>query len=234
MVDPKRIILFGHSEGGLIAAIAGEHVNAQKVVMLASPAMAIESLLHEQARSISAEYGATTAQIDHEHRMNTQVFALSKSHLDPLVVVSEIEKVIASHLRTWPDMPFMDEASINENARVMAEVVSSPAYRTLLRQDPSEIINRFPGPILAIYGGKDLQVPGLPNMDAFLRITSERDNTTVRFFPDHNHLFQLAVTGSISEYENLLPAPDTKILREVTAWLESSEPSDGPKSRAGR
>jgi uncharacterized protein len=231
LVDPQRIILFGHSEGGLIAAVAGQHVNAYRVIMLASPAMPIELLLHEQARSVSEESCATLAQIDHEYRMNKQVFALSRSHGEPQVVASEIEEVIRLHLRTWPDIPLMDEATINENARVMSEVVSSPAYRTLLRQDPSDIINRFTGPILAIYGGKDVQVPGRLNMDAFLRITANRDNTAVRFLPDHNHLFQFAVTGSISEYASLLPAPDTKVLREVTAWLISSEQSAGHKSR---
>ncbi len=226
-VDPQRIILFGRSEGGLIAAVAGRHVNAHRVIMLASPAMPIELLLHEQAKSISKESCATLAQIDHEYQMNKQVFALSRSHGDTLVVVSEIEKVIQSHFRTWPDIPLMDEATIKESARVMAEVVSSPAYRTLLRQDPSEIINRFAGPILAIYGGRDLQVPGRLNMDAFLLITAKRDNTVVRFFPDHNHLFQHAVTGSISEYASLSPAPDTNVLREVTAWLEAPEQRSG-------
>lgn len=234
LVDPQRIILFGHSEGGLTAAVAGQHVNAHRVIMLASPAVPIELLLHEQARSISEESCATLAQIDHEYRMNKQVFALSRSHGETLVVASEIEKLIQSYLRTWPDTALMEEETITENARVMAEVVSSPAYRTLLRQDPSEIINRFTGPILAIYGGRDVQAPGRLNMDAFLRITANRDNTAVRFFPDHNHLFQLAVTGSISEYASLSPAPDTKVLQEITAWLEVSEPSDGPKSRVGR
>lgn len=218
-IDPVRVVLLGHSEGGLIAAAAGLRVNARAVVMLAGPSVPIEEMLHGQARALSAEYGATPAQLEHERQMNERVFAVARSTRAPAEVQGELEAIIQSYLRSWPDLPDSDEAAIAENARLMAEVVGAPAYRSLLRQEPAAILGRFDRPLFAVYGGKDLQVPGVANAAAFRAITAGRANATVRLFPDHNHLFQQAGTGAISEYETLPPGPDAPVLDAIEAWL---------------
>ncbi|WP_438024636.1 alpha/beta hydrolase family protein [Sorangium sp. So ce233] len=233
-VDAERIALLGHSEGGLIAAAAAPQTEASAVVMLAGPAVPIEWLLHEQARTLSAEAGATPAQIEHERRMNEQVFALARSSRASAAVRSEIERVIREYLRSWPDLPAVDEAAVDENARVMAGVVGAPAYRSLLRQKPAEILGRLDRRLLAVYGGKDVQVPGAANADACRRITAGHRHATVRLFPGHNHLFQQAGTGSISEYEVLPPGPDTEVLREVADWLSAADRSDRAASCAAQ
>ncbi len=51
-------------------------------------------------------------------------------------------------------------------------------------------------------------MPGHTNADAFRRITSGREGAALRLLEAHNHLFQPAATGSISEYERLPPGPD--------------------------
>lgn len=230
-VDAKRLILVGHSEGGLVAAAAGPEVGARAVVMLAGPAVPIEWLLHEQARSVSAEDGATAAQIDHERRMNERVFALARSDRDRSVIEREIEDEIRIHLRSWPGAPQWDERTVDDTARLMASVVSAPAYRSLLRQEPAAILERCISPLLAVYGGKDTQVPGVANAETFRQVTAGRRGAEVRLFPNHNHLFQPAGTGAISEYETLPPGPDVEVLREIADWLAAAEPSAAPDRR---
>lgn len=232
-VDPRRIILFGHSEGGLTAAAAGACVGAWAVVMLAGPSVPIEGMLHGQARAISEASGATAAQIEHEHRMNVQVFALARSERDLEAVQPEIEEVIRSHLRTWPDLPEPDPGAVDDNARLMASVVAAPAYRSLLRKDPAAIIGACSRPLLGVYGGKDTQVPGAANADAFRAITAGHRGAAVMLFPAHNHLFQLAGTGAIFEYESLPPGPEEAVLQAIADWLagvDSSEDTAGQES----
>ena len=223
-VDPGRIGILGHSEGGLVAAVAGQRVGAWAVAMLAPPSVPIERLLHEQARAISAEAGATAAQIEHERQMNERVFALARSDRDRAAVQLELEEVIRMYLRSWPDAPASDEEAVGQNARIMAAVVGTPAYRSLLRQEPAAILGRCTRPLLAVYGGRDTQVPGVANAEQFREITAGRRGAAVMLLPDHNHLFQRAGTGSISEYETLPPGPDAAVLRAVASWLLTAEP----------
>lgn len=225
-VDSERIALLGHSEGGLIAAAAAPQTEALAVIMLAGPAVPIDWILHEQARTLSEEVGATSAQIEHERRMNEEVFALAGSSRVSTAVGPEIESVIRQYLRSWPDLPAIDDAAIDENARIMAGVVGAPAYRSLLQQEPTAILDRLDRWLLAVYGGKDVQVPGIANADACRRATARHQHATVRLFPEHNHLFQQAGTGSISEYEVLPPGPDLEVLREVAVWLSAVRRSD--------
>ncbi len=229
-VDAARIVLLGHSEGGLVAASAAAQLDPWAVVMLAGPSVPIEELLHEQARSISSEFGATAAQLEHERKMNEQVFALCRSDLDRAAALSEIESVIQNSLRSWPDADSMDEGDIRDNARQMAKIVSAPAYRSLLRQSPASILDRVTCRMLAVYGEKDTQVPGVSNANAFREITAGHRHAFVRLFPSYNHLFQLATTGFISEYEVLPQCPEIEVLKDIHAWIEAdlpiSEPAD--------
>jgi uncharacterized protein len=225
VVDPERITLLGHSEGGLVAAAAAPQLGARSVVLLAAPSVPIEELLHQQARAISVEGGATSAQLEHERQMNMQVFALARSKGRTEVILRELEELIATYLRRWPDAPEPDAELVRDNARLMARVVGAPAYRSLLRQDPKAILARCSRPLLAIYGGKDTQVPGAANTAAFRAITTHHACDRALVFPHHNHLFQLAKTGSIREYETLQTGPDEPVLQAVADWLLAAKSS---------
>jgi dienelactone hydrolase len=222
-VDPTRIALIGHSEGGLVAAAAGPRVGAWSVVMLAGPAVPIEALLHEQAEAISKENGASADQIAHERSMNERVFAVIQSERDRASVRQALEEIIGAYLRSWPDAPMSDEGAVRENARMMADIVEAPAFSSLLRQAPAAILGQYSGPLLAVYGGKDTQVPGIANAAEFREITCRNPRATATIFQHHNHLFQPAVTGSISEYESLPSPPDVAVLEAIADWLSAVE-----------
>jgi hypothetical protein len=63
-------------------------------------------------------------------------------------------------------------------------------------------------------------VPGTANADACRRILRNRPDSSVQLFPEHNHLFQRATSGWISEYAALPPGPDERVLAAVASWLE--------------
>jgi hypothetical protein len=91
-----------------------------------------------------------------------------------------------------------------------------------LRQEPSALLARLNGRLLAVYGGKDTQVPGVANAEACIQATTGNPDVTVRVFPGHNHLFQLADSGAISEYADLPAGPDAAVLQAVAEWLDAS------------
>ena len=215
-VDATRITLCGHSEGGLTALATGAARPARAVVMLAGPCQPIEALLHEQARLISLEDGATTEQISHERAMNAAVFSLARGPGD---VRDALIARIKDSLSTWPGGPAWTPEQVAEAAAAMADIVGSPAYRSLLRQDPAALLAGARQPVLALFGGRDTQVPAPVNLAAFQAATAGRQRVEARVFDDLNHLFQHAVTGSIAEYETLAPGPAPVVTQTIADWL---------------
>ncbi|PCC67277.1 hypothetical protein SAMN02745121_07076 [Nannocystis exedens] len=223
-VDPKRITLCGHSEGGLTALAVAARRAVHAVVMLATPIEPIEGLLHGQARRISLEMGATEAQIAHERAMNERVFSLARAGADDALIQAEIARA----LERWPGLPAASPGAIAENAAAMTSVVASPAYRSLLRQRPERLLAAVTCPVLALFGGLDSQVPAPANTAAFLASKAPHACSEARVFDRLNHLFQAARTGSIEEYERLDPGPAVEVVDALCAWLGRLEAAGRP------
>jgi hypothetical protein len=71
-------------------------------------------------------------------------------------------------------------------------------------------------PMVAVYGGKDVQVVAEPNATLATRIVRDAGGTIVtRVHADANHLFQPAVTGLPDEYGSIETTIDPAILAEL-------------------
>ena len=76
-------------------------------------------------------------------------------------------------------------------------------------------------PVLALFGELDSQVPAEMNAVAMAEALTEAGNAdfTLFTFPGANHLFQAAVTGSISEYAELKPEFIPGFLELIEEWI---------------
>jgi len=214
-VDHTRIALIGHSEGSLVAAAASYQCDCP-VVMLAGPALPMVELLHAQALIVSRSAGASLEQIAHERNMNEHVFAALLSNDNP---ADEVRGIIATALRSWPDVEWQSVDQISETAETMAGIVLAEDYRSLLRVDSPGILSALDVPVLAIFGALDSQVEAVPNRKAFEAATMGKPNVRADTLERHNHLLQVARTGLIEEYETLGQAPSDLALSHISAWL---------------
>jgi hypothetical protein len=75
--------------------------------------------------------------------------------------------------------------------------------------------------VLALFGGKDLQVPENLNRPPLESAFTKGGNTqvTVKTYPAANHLFIPAVTGSPAEYPTLEKVFVPGFLTDVTTWI---------------
>jgi hypothetical protein len=97
----------------------------------------------------------------------------------------------------------------------------TPWFRYLLTYDPRPVLARVTVPVLAVFGGKDVQVPpaqSVPPMEAAFRTAGNR-GATVRVFPNLNHLFQNAETGLIAEYGRIEETMAPEVLRAIAEWI---------------
>ena len=76
-------------------------------------------------------------------------------------------------------------------------------------------------PVLALYGGKDVQVPAAQNAPALAtELTLDAQAlASIVVLPDANHLFQSAKTGSPSEYGTLDQTFTPEFLPTVVNWV---------------
>jgi pimeloyl-ACP methyl ester carboxylesterase len=107
--------------------------------------------------------------------------------------------------------------------RVGAELAAmrSPWYRQFLKFDPAEVIGSVSCPVLAIYGGKDVQVSADLNrgpMEAALQ-KGGNSRSRVVVIPDANHLFQEARTGIPAEYGMLKKEFAAGLTGQIVIWL---------------
>lgn len=88
------------------------------------------------------------------------------------------------------------------------------------RYDPLPALKAYPGPVLALFGSKDLQVSASANAPIMKRVLSHEASKTITF-PGLNHLFQPAKTGSSEEYAAIETTFDPGAMAAIANWLDS-------------
>lgn len=99
---------------------------------------------------------------------------------------------------------------------------SSKWMKYFLSHDPSYALEKVTCPVLLLFGGKDLQVIVSQNQkpmeDALKK--AGNSNYTTKIYPDANHLFQEAGTGSPNEYGQLPKEFVPGFLDDITQWIK--------------
>jgi fermentation-respiration switch protein FrsA (DUF1100 family) len=99
--------------------------------------------------------------------------------------------------------------------------MKSPWMRAFLVFDPATVLAKVHCPVLAMFGGRDTQVPIDLNrapLEAALTAAGNRA-VTIKTYPDANHLFIKAVTGSVAEYPALEKTFVPGLLDDLATWV---------------
>ena len=205
-IDPARVGLIGHSEGATVAHLAmDDGLRTAWLVTLAGPAVSGGEIITEQVRLIALASGAPSEAIEVAVAVQRQLMtAVAANADDGEAVRREVEAVLLANGQT--------ATQATQNAAVM----SGAWYRGLVAYDPAESIRTMRVPMLAVYGGKDLQVPADQNAPVVSRLKPDAD---VVVLPGLNHLFQPAETGLMAEYGQIETTLDPSVIRTVVDWV---------------
>ena len=214
-IDPAKIGLLGHSEGGDLAPLVAQRAGAGGVafvVLMAAPAVTGEEVLVLQNRLLFQQAGAppeqVQAQIDYVRNLSQ---LLRAEDYDAARQLSRDR--IAQQTSALPE----DQRPSAEE--VEAQLPATPAYRAVLTYDPAPALRALQVPVLAIYGAKDLQVPPTQSEPALRTLLAGKPDVTIRTFSDLNHLMQPATTGAITEYPTIDTTISVEVLNLVTNWM---------------
>ena len=222
-IDPARIGLLGHSEGGIYATrIAARDPRVALVVMVAGPAVDGASLLIEQTEALARSSGEAEADV-------VAVRAFADAAM-PAVLEGDEEAVEAASRELYEtiwDNQSEDgrtvlgprDVYVDRQAELQVQLQLSDWYHSLVASDPRPDLALIEVPILALYGGLDMQVLSSQNEPAFMEATAGNTDATAVVLPDANHLFQAAETGAIIEYGTLADEFTADFLPTLVDWV---------------
>jgi pimeloyl-ACP methyl ester carboxylesterase len=225
-VNPKQIGLCGHSEGGIVGPLAAsESRDVAFVICIAGTGVDGRKTLLAQWEAIMRADSATEDAIQKALKVNELAFDLVLSQKDSV----EVRKALRASLVDQMNAMTIDQrkAITNEEEfiRIQMEALitsfQSPWFRYFLTYDPSVALEKVKCPLLALFGGLDLQVLAEVNrkaMESALKKGGNKDYT-FRVFPKANHLFLNAITGSPSEYSRLKKEFLPGFLETMSDWI---------------
>lgn len=223
-IDPERIGLLGHSEGGLHAAmLAAQDPGIAFVVGLAAPAVDGVSLLIAQNEAITRAAGASEAEVELATGFARAVMPVVRDG-DPEAIEAAMRDFLE---RAWDEQPELRaqlgdrETAIDQRVAAQLPTMTSAWYRSLMGYDPAPDWARVQVPVLGIFGGHDVQVLADQNEQALRAALAGGGNEAVEVvvLPDANHLFQASETGALEEYASLGTEFTPDLLPTLVAWL---------------
>ncbi len=220
-IDPKKLGMIGHSEGGMIAPIAfsKDPADISFMVLLAGPGTRGDILLMKQSAMILEAMGHNEA-IAQASKMNRQIYDAVIKYNDDLTRKLKIASIFAGEEITSEDQI---AEKIPPAMIAKMETITSPWFVYFLRYDPAPFLKKISVPVLALNGDKDLQVYWKDNLEGIEKALKAAGNKDVKtnMFPTLNHLFQHSETGVISEYGQIEETFAPEALTMISEWINS-------------
>ncbi len=217
-IDPARIGLIGHSEGGIIAPmVAAGDGRIAFVVLLAGTAVTGGEILVRPDRLLHQAQGANAAGLDEIERSHRELLDLLAAGAAADDVRRAIRALAEAQVAATGQPPPPDLDALVEAQYLQA---TSPWLQSFVSYDPLPALRRLRCPVLALNGTLDLQVhweQNLPLIESAVRDVG--GDVTVRRCEGLNHLFQPATTGHPAEYGAIETTFDESVLREIAAWI---------------
>jgi pimeloyl-ACP methyl ester carboxylesterase len=212
-IDPNRIGLIGHSEGGIIAPmVATEIENIALIVLLAGPGVPGSKILLDQNEDIFRANGAPESVIENRLIYLSHVFEILQDNPDDEIAKEKIKEAYTQ---------IYGSGLSQEELESEAEAWTSPWLRFFLLYDPGPTLTQVTCPILALFCERDIQVDVNENLPVMESILAEAGHTDylVHELPELNHLFQTAQTGVIEEYAQIEETFSPVALDLIGAWI---------------
>ncbi len=217
--DIGSIGIIGHSEGGLIAPMVAAKTDAVSfVVMLAGPGIPGREILKQQSPLLQRAAGAPEAEIVLNAKLTAALIDAAASTPNREAAAERARDALE---RASAELAEPARSEVRAGIELQVAYVTSPWMHHFLRLDPQRFLRRVHCPVLALNGTLDLQVPAATNLPAIagaLAAGGNRDATIVAL-SGLNHLFQTAVTGSPSEYENISETLNPRALSAIGNWI---------------
>jgi pimeloyl-ACP methyl ester carboxylesterase len=223
-IDTQKIILMGHSEGGMIAnMLAAKHPEVYGVISLAGPGVLGSALLIEQQVLISKAVGASKKELKQIRAFSESFYPLLT--LDSLNVVERDAEVFLTKYAKSIHKKELRENGITDRTawvKMNLDAYVNPWMLYFLNYNPMVDLKNINCHYLALNGTTDLQVPAPMNLDAIASYCNPGPGKIkeIKALDGLNHMFQPSATGSPNEYGSNEITFDNTAIQEILIFLD--------------
>ena len=224
-INPAKIGLLGHSEGGAASAIAaGKSKDVAFIVSIAGLATSGYASLIQQNEDLVNNSQLTAVDKKRSNEINRLMFDVALKYADSDSLENKLNT-------TYNDWKVKDDAyfkTLNiEFDHFRFPVYSyvryaiGPWYRYFVKFDAPKTIAQVKVPILALNGDKDLMVSPQSNLANWKNYAAAGGNTKVEthLLPGLNHLFLPCVTCTQQESSTLKADFSPEALQIIGTWI---------------
>jgi pimeloyl-ACP methyl ester carboxylesterase len=223
-IDPKKIGLVGHSEGGIVAPKAAVKApgDIAFIVLLAGPGVPIDEILVRQGEDFMRAEELPEALITRLRPYRKEMFAMLRQTRDR----AEMEKKARElDKRMWSELSEEDKTLMKKvspgNNEAAIQMILTPWFLQLINEDPAKVLPNVKCPVLAMNGERDLQVASSENLPAIKAALEKGGNKDFKIieFKGLNHLFQHSNIGKVSEYGKIEETFAPEAMQAVSEWI---------------
>lgn len=219
-------ILFGHSQGGILAGkVTVGNESVKKVILMGAPSVPLIEVVTYQVRQDYEHTDLPKNLIEADvstHNKLMRAIEDDKNIDDAYQLFRQTTESILFEISSSEDV--VDSLKIKQQAIAKADefktIYGLPSLTSFLYHDPSKDYEQLKVPVLSLFGGLDFQVPIHQNKDrmenALLKSGTEYQFFT---FDNANHFFQQATTGSKDEYAILEKKFVDGFLDGISNWI---------------
>lgn len=222
-VDPAKIGLIGHSEGGIIAPmIAAESDDVAFIVLMAGTGIPGDTLLKIQGRMVGLAEGVSPVLVEANAGLQEVMFNIVREEPDNAKAAGKLMKAIDAWIAGLDPSIAQDfRETDSTHWKIQISQVTSPWMRFFIDYDPRPALRKVTCPVLAINGEEDLQVPPDYNLPEIEKALKEGANNSyqIKKFERLNHLFQHCKTGAVSEYGIIEETFAPEALETIGDWI---------------
>ena len=211
-IDPTRLGIGGHSEGGAIAPmVAARNKEVKFVVMLAGQGCTGLDVMLQQNEAIYRSTGVSPRLCAVRVACMRELFALpadSKTKDYQAVILRHIDGLTKEEA---------DSIGLKKSiAPTLKQQMDSRWMQAFLTLDPAGYLPKVTCPVLALNGSVDCQVIAEPNQQRIKQLCPQADCRTL---PGLNHLFQHSKKGSPDEYMLIEETFAPEALQVLGDWI---------------
>ena len=206
-----KVGVLGHSEGGTVAFMVGAEKKADFIVSLAGMAISgKETIMRQNSHSLDKMMLSDTEKAN-SLKLIELVFNIITSQVKSGTAAPiDVYKLAAENCLQVPDQ-ILQSLKMTQSTR-------APWIDAFLVLNPREYIDKVRCPVLAINGEKDTQV----YPDNLTVIKKHAPQAKTMLMPRLNHLMQHAVTGEVSEYDEIRETISPEVLDAIVNFIKDS------------